>query len=636
VLDGVSAAAPDSPLLFPEIGTNALEPVGVRHRPEELDALFGQADVVVSERFSVQRHGAVPMETRCLLAEEDGEGGLTVWGAAKVKHFNRKILADLLGREEETIRCIEGDVGGGFGARGEFYPEDYLIPWLAIELGRPVKWVEDRREDLLALNHSREQEWELSYAAAADGTLLAFRAKAWFNQGAYVRTHGSVLLPELMLNHTPGPYRWRAYEVEATSVLSNKTPAGTYRGPGQFEPTFVRERMVDLVAAELGMDPVALRRHNLVTPADMPYDTGLPDVDTGKGVLYDDGDFPLVFESLLERTGYDALRAEVGTRRAGGERLGLSATAFIEMGNPGVFEQARVVAEEDGTFTAHVGVASVGQGVETALSQVAADLLDVPIERVRVSYQDTALVPEGQGAFSSRSTVYGGYAIAGAVRELHATAHSVAAERLEIAEADLEVAGDEIRPRGNPGRGVPLAELGIDGFYRYQPEGGSHTLMGANVALVRVDGDSGEVELLRYAIAYEVGRAVNPQMLEGQVVGAAVQGIGGALLEDFAYGPDGQPLSTSFIDYALPTATEVPDIDVALFELGTTSGEDPLLGVKGGGEGGIIAVGATVANAVADALGPEAGRRLTRLPVAPEVVQRLVRGEAVGVAALGA
>jgi carbon-monoxide dehydrogenase large subunit len=626
VLSGVSAAAADSPLLFPDIGTNALEPVHVAHHGEELDALFASAAVVVSERFHVQRHGAVPMETRCLLAEQDAEGELTVWGAAKVKHFNRKILADLLGREEQTIRCIEGEVGGGFGARGEFYPEDFLIPWLAVELGRPVKWVEDRREDLLALNHSREQDWEISYAAAADGTLIAFRAKALFNQGAYVRTHGSVLLPELMLNHTPGPYRWRAYEIEATSVLSNKTPAGTYRGPGQYEPTFVRERMVDLVARELGMDPLELRRRNIVTPADMPYDTGLRDVDTGKAVLYDDGDFPRVFEALLERADYDGLAREVETRRAAGECVGLSATAFIEMGNPGVFEQARVVAEPDGTFVAHVGVASVGQGVQTVLSQIAADLLRVPIERVRVSYHDTKIVPEGQGAFSSRSTVYGGYAIAGAVRDLEEKACRAAAERLEIGEADLELApGGNVRPRGTRRRGIPAGELGVEGFYRYQPEGGSHTLMGANVALVAVDRESGGVELERFAIAYEIGRAVNPLTLEGQVVGAAAQGLGGALFEDFAYGPDGQPLATSFIDYALPTAAEVPKFDVLLFELGETSKDDPLKGVKGGGEGGIIAIAATVSNAVADALGPDA-ERLTALPISPERVQRAARG----------
>jgi aerobic carbon-monoxide dehydrogenase large subunit len=627
VLDPVAAESASAALLHPAIGTNVIDRVSVSHG-QDLDRLFEQAAIVIRQHFSVQRHGAVPLEPRCLIAENDPSASqLTVWGAAKVKHFNRRILATLLEREPESIRCIEGDVGGGFGARGEFYPEDYLIPWLAIELCRPVKWVEDRRENLIALNHSREQQWDVEYAAAKDGTLLAFRAKAWFNQGAYARTHGSVLLPNLMLNHTPGPYRWQAYEVEALAMLSNKTPAGTYRGPGQYEPTFVRERMVDLVARELGMDPVELRLRNLVGPEDMPYDSGLPDVDTGKPVLYDEGDFPRVFRALLEHVDYPALRRETDARQRRGERVGLAATAFIEMGNPGVFEQARVVAEEDGTFTAHVGIASVGQGVETVLSQIAADALRVPIERIRISYKDTAVVPEGQGAFSSRATVWGGYAITGAIRDLMQQATNAAAEKLEIAVEDLEVLdGGIIRPRGQPSGGLPMSELGVQGQHRYEPEGGSHILSGANVGLVRVDGDSGAVELERYAISYEVGRAINPLTLEGQVRGAAAQGIGGALFEEFAYDPEGQPLSTSFMDYALPSATEIPNIDVVLLEFGETAEDDPVAGAKGAGEGGVIATAATITAAVADAIGP-AGWSLSALPLTPEVVQRLVREE---------
>ncbi|MDQ6818085.1 MAG: molybdopterin-dependent oxidoreductase, partial [Actinomycetota bacterium] len=619
VLDPVAAAQPRATVLHPDLGTNVIDRVHTSHG-EDIDDLFELAAVVVAQHFSVQRHGAVPLEPRCVLAEHDpATSQITVWGAAKVKHFNRRILATLLGVEPESIRCIEGDVGGGFGARGEFYPEDYLIPWLAIELGRPVKWVEDRRENLVALNHSREQQWDVEYAAAEDGTLLAFRAQAWFNQGAYARTHGSVLLPKLMLNHIAGPYRWQAYKAEALSILSNKTPAGTYRGPGQYEPTFVRERMVDLVARELGMDPAELRLRNMVDPSDMPYNTGLPDVDTGTPVLYEEGDFPRVFRSLLERVDYASLRHETDARRSRGERVGLAATAFIEMGNPGIFEQARVVAEPDGTFTAHVGIASVGQGVETVLSQIAADALQVPIERVRISYQDTAVVPEGQGAFSSRATVWGGHAIAGAVRDLFERAREAAAGRLEVPSEEIEISGGTAR---HSAHSMPISELAPEGSYRYEPPGGSHILSGANVGQVRVDPVSGGVEVLRYAIAYEIGRAINPLTLEGQVRGAAAQGIGGALWEEFAYTPEGQPLSTSFMDYAMPTAVEIPDIDVLLIELGETVENDPVAGAKGGGEGGIIATAATITAAVADAIGPPAWA-LATLPLMPETLQGL-------------
>lgn len=622
VLDALEAASQDSPPIHPAIESNVIDRLTISHG-EDIDRVFDEAAVVVRRQFSVQRHGAVPLEPRCLLASYDGaRSELTVWGAAKVKHFNRRILATLLGVEPDTIRCIEGDVGGGFGARGEFYPEDYLIPWLAIQVGRPVKWVEDRRENLIALNHSREQRWDVEYAAAEDGTLLAFRARAAFNQGAYARTHGSVLLPKLILNHTPGPYRWQAYEAEALSVLSNKTPAGTYRGPGQYEPTFVRERMVDIVSRELRIDPVELRRKNLVTPRHMPYDTGLPDVDTGRPVHYDEGDFPRVFDSLLEHVDYFELRRETDRRRRAGERIGLSATMFVEMGNPGVFEQARVVAEEDGTFTAHVGIASVGQGVETVLSQIAADVLGVPIDRVQVSYQDTALVPEGQGAFSSRATVWGGYAISGAVRELVKQARAAAAQRFGTSPEEFELVEGEVAWGGES---VPLCELVREARFRYEPGGGSHILSGANVGQVRVDPVSGGVELLRYAVAYEVGRAINPLTLEGQVRGAAAQGMGGALLEEFAYTPEGQPLSSTFVDYMLPTAPEVPEIDVLLLEYAETSDEDPIAGAKGAGEGGIIATAATVTSAVADALGPAAWS-LSSLPLRPEVVQKLAAG----------
>jgi carbon-monoxide dehydrogenase large subunit len=623
VLDAGEAAKPDATPVHEAIGTNVLDLIQTIHG-DDLDELFAEAAVVLRRQFSVQRHGAVPLEPRVLLADYDAERDyLTVWGAAKVKHFNRKILSDMLGMEEERIRCIEGDVGGGFGARGEFYPEDYLIPWLAIKLRRPVKWVEDRRENLIALNHSREQQWDVEYAAREDGTLIGFRAHALFNQGAYARTHGTVLLPLLMLNHIPGPYRWQAYEISARSVLSNKTPAGTYRGPGQYEPTFVRERMMDMLARELDIDPVTLRLRNIVTPSEMPYDTGLADIDTGVPVLYEEGDFPLAFTSLLDRVNYPALRRRTDEQQAAGEHVGLATTAFVEMGNPGVFEQARLVAAADGTFTAHVGVASVGQGVETVLSQIAADLLQVPIERVHLSYQDTAVVPEGQGAFSSRATVWGGYAIAGAVKELLQRARDAAAQRWETSPEDITIVDGQVSWAGEA---LPVYELVDEVLYRYEPGEASHILSGANVCRVRVDPVSGSVQLLDYAISYEVGRAINPLTLEGQIRGAAAQGMGGALLEEFAYTPEGQPMSSTFMDYQLPTAAEIPNVDVLVLELGETSDVDPIAGAKGGGEGGIIGTAATITAAVADALGPAAWS-MSSLPLTPEMIQRLARPE---------
>jgi carbon-monoxide dehydrogenase large subunit len=291
------------------------------------------------------------------------------------------------------------------------------------------------------------------------------------------------------------------------------------------------------------------------------------------------------------------------------------------MGNPGTFEQARVVAEPDGTFVAHVGVASVGQGVETVLAQVAADQLGVPFERVRVTYHDTDVIPEGQGAFSSRATVFGGNAVAGAVRVLYENARAAAAEVLGVDADKVTVEGGVARVRRGK-RSIPLGELGVEGLYRYEPGEGSHVLAGGNVAMVRVDRDTGGVEILRYGISYDVGKAINPLTLEGQLRGAAVQGFGGAFLEEFAYREDGQPVATSFMDYVMPTAAETSDIDVFVLELGEQSEDEPLAGAKGGGEGGIIATAATLSNAVADALGTGAGS-FTTLPLTPERVRSL-------------
>jgi aerobic carbon-monoxide dehydrogenase large subunit len=632
VLDPLEAGSPDAPLIHPDaLESNLMDPLRASHG-ENVDELFAEADVVISEELRMHRHAAVPMEPRALLGEyEPGADRITIWGAAKVKHFNRRALASLLGTEEEKVRLVECDVGGGFGARGELYPEDFLVPWLARELRRPVKWVEDRRENLVALNHSREGVWQIRAAADSDGGLLAFRAKAWFNQGAYVRTHGSVLLPNLMLNHLPGPYLWRGWETEAVCVLSNKTGAGTYRGPGQYEPTYVRERTLDLIAAELGADRAELRRKNLVPADRMPYDSGVPDVDSGRSTFYAEGDYPETFDALLERLDYAGLCAEAERRRADGETVGVGITCFVEMGNPGVFEQARISPQPDGRFVAHVGIASVGQGIETVLSQIAADTMGIPIERFHISYQDTDVIPEGQGAFSSRGTVFGGNAIVGAIRDLEANAVRAASAHLGVDESRVLIEAGEARvKRGR--RSVPIHELGVEGEYRYEPGEGSHVLMGSNLALVRLDTDTGGVEILRYGISYDVGKAINPLTLEGQVRGAAVQGIGGALFEEFAYGEDGQPLATSFIDYAMPTAAELSPIDVLLLELGEQDPKDPLAGAKGGGEGGIIATAATLANAVADAVG-DGGRALTALPITPELVHRLAAGGRTGAAA---
>jgi carbon-monoxide dehydrogenase large subunit len=576
------------------LGSNLVNRVSVRHG--DIEAVFASADVVISERLAVQRLTAAPLETRGLVAEfDDAAERLTLWGATKVKHFNRAALARMLELPVESVRLLEVDVGGGFGVRGELYPEDVLVPFAARLLGRPVKWIEERHEHLLATNHAREQVHEIEIAAAADGTLLGFRDRAWCDQGAYVRTQG--ILPALLpIDHLPGPYVWRAFEIESAAIITNRTPVGTLRGPGMTEATFVRERMVDLVARELGLDPADVRRRSLIRADRMPFSF---DRGEAPSITYESGDFPAFFERLLDHAGYEQLRVDQARRRGHGDSVGIGLAAYMEINAPGPLERATITPSADGTFVVRVGVSSVGQGLQTTLSQIAADELGVAPDRIEVRHHDTDDLPEGIGTFASRSTVLAGNAIAIAARELQAQAVA----------AGLDMTNDA----------AGLADRGIRAEGTYSKEGVSFSF-GAHLALAEVDRATGKVKLLRYVVAHDVGRAVNPALLRGQLAGAAAQGIGGALLEQLAYDEDGQPLFSSFLDYLVPSAEDLPKIDVIVIEHPT---ETNPLGLKGGGEGGMAGTLAAVANAVEDALGPD-GPRIRSLPLTPDAVWTLL------------
>lgn len=585
----VADAAGGGPVLHDALGTNVVNTFPMRYG--DVDAAFAEAALVVRETLRVPRDAATPLETRGVLAEVDPDGRLIVWGAAKVKHFNRDALASLLGLEPERILLVEGDVGGGFGARGEFYPEDFLIPFLAVRLGRPVKWIEDRYEHFVATNHSREQVHELELAVAADGTLLAFRDRFVCDVGAYVRTQG-VILPLITLQQLVGPYPWRAFEATASAVLTNKTPGGTFRAPGVTEGTFVRERMVDRAAAELGIDPVELRRRNLVSEIPHVFDFG----EHAPPIVYESGDFGATFEALLEQAGYPELRAEQERARAAGRTLGIGVAAFTEMGGIGPYEQASVVPLDDGRFCVKVGIAALGQGVDTTLAQIAGDQLGVPFDAVCIDHADTDTVQMGFGAFASRSTVLAGNAIA-------------------IAAADLRAKAGE-----GPLDARALAAAGVVGEGRFEKEFPSFSF-GANLSLVEVDPETGAVRVLKHVVAFDVGRAVNPLLLRGQLAGGAAQGIAGALYEELPYDEDAQPRATSLAEYGMPTSAELPPIDVVVLEF--PSPNNPL-GLKGGGEAGVAGAPAAVANAVADALG-ERGRGVNELPLTPPRVRALLR-----------
>ncbi|MCA1645221.1 MAG: xanthine dehydrogenase family protein molybdopterin-binding subunit, partial [Chloroflexi bacterium] len=455
VVYGRAALEPGAPVLHDKPGTNLAAEFSMV--VGDVDTAFADADVVIRERFKIQRHTANPIETRGLMAEFDrGRGILTVWGATKVPHFNRAVLAELLGIGEHQIHFVEGDVGGGFGVRGEFYPEDFLIPLLALRIGRPVQWIEDRQEHLQAANHSREQEHDVEIAVRGDGTICGLRDRIVNDMGAYIRTHGATV-PTLTASMLPGPYVIPNYRCEVRCVLTNKTPAGTYRGPGRFEAAFVRERLIDLVARRLELDPADVRRRNFIPSTRMPYDTGLNAL--GTHIVYDSGNYAALFEQALAAVDYPALRADLRRARALGRSVGVGLGYFVEKSGLGPWEYARVEVDPSGQVVVYSGLASVGQGMETSLAQVCADALSVDYRAISVRHGDSDTVPYGMGAFASRGAVLASNAVRLAAQAVKDKALEVAAQLLEVSLDDLELASGGVRVRGAPERGLGLGAV---------------------------------------------------------------------------------------------------------------------------------------------------------------------------------
>ncbi|HET9489765.1 MAG TPA: xanthine dehydrogenase family protein molybdopterin-binding subunit [Methylomirabilota bacterium] len=632
VADARRATAREAPVLHAAIDGNVVDTLHTRRGDAE--AALAGARYRVSERFSVQRHTGVPMETRGLTAAFDaGTGVLGLWGVAKVPHFNRRVLADLLGHPEHLIHFVELEVGGGFGVRGEFYPEDLIVPWAARRLGRPVQWIEDRREHLMATNHSRQQEHDIEIGFDGDGRIVALVDRFTVDMGAYIRTHG-VTVPELTAALLPGPYRIPHYACEIRCVLTNKTPTGTYRGPGRFECTFVRERLIDVAARRLGLDPLELRRRNFVTPAEMPYEVG--GASLNQKTVYDCGDYRSALDQALEAVGYEAARAEQADARRRGRYVGIGVGCLVEKAGLGPWEYARVEVDGTGHVVVYSGVAAVGQGIETTLAQVTADELNVSPEAVTVVHGDSAQVPFGVGGFASRGASVALPAAAEAARKVRAKILHVAASLLEAASDDLVLEEGAVHVRGLPDRRVTFRELaraavpgppgmepGLYAAHFFEAPRMTYPY-GTHVAVVEVDPDTGRVRLLKYAIAYDIGRAINPMIVDGQLVGALAQGLGGTLLEELVYDDQGQPLATTFMDYLVPTAMEMPEATEVRILEETPTPLNPL-GVKGVGEGGSSGCGGAIANAVADALAP-LGVSITALPLSPDRLLALIRG----------
>jgi carbon-monoxide dehydrogenase large subunit len=601
------------------------EPAVIRRSYGDLEGAFARAHRIVTLNASIGRHTGVPMETRGgLCVYNPDKDALTLYGASKVPHYNRDAISRMLGLAPGRLELSEGHVGGGFGIRGELYPEDVLLCAAALRLKRPVKWIEDRREHLLAANHSRDQAYRLEAAIDERGFILGLKAQFFTDQGAYVRTHGTTVT-DLSAGLLPGPYIIPAYRVEGHIRLTNKTPAGTYRAPGRYESTFARERLMDRIADELSLSLIEVRRVNLIGEEAMPFARGFETL--GTNIVYDSGKYRDLLDRVLSHLEHEKLEAELAARRGRGEKVGLGLAFFVEKSGLGPQDLVRIKVDSSGDIEIVTGVASVGQGVETVLAQICAETIRVPIERIRVVHGKTDRIEIGFGAFASRVTVMAGSAVKIAAEALRARVLEVAAKLLQTNAHALRLTQgrvEAINSRASLSLGDIAAHLAVSGGL--SSEGrfvASHMTYpyGIHVAQVRIDPETSGIKIERYLVAYDVGRAINPMLVEGQIAGGVAQGIGGALLEEFVYDENGQPLAASFADYLLPTCREVPEVEILLRE----DAPSPLnpLGVKGAGEGGITAVGAALAAAIDAAIGKPGA--ITHLPVTPTRLHAILR-----------
>ncbi len=603
-------------------GDVLLFPAAKSNRASRFAATKGNADegfraaaFTHREQFRVQRMTALPMETRGLLAEwDETTQHLTVAGAAKLPFFNRRAMAAMMNLAEESVDYIEYDVGGGFGARGEFYPEDFLVAFAARRFKRPVKWIEDRREHLAAIAHSRETDCDIEFAFDRDGLILAIRGDVSIDIGAYVRPNGMTPVRNAA-QFLSGPYRIPNIAINSYALVSNKTPSGTYRGPGRFETCFFYERMLEIVARSRNLDPLALRRRNLISLDEMPYKLASVEPNDGFGSTQcDSGDYSSTFDRCLVEFGWPEKRKLQG-KLIDGRHHGIGIACFIEGGGSGPRENARLVIEKDGSVSVYVGSSAVGQGVETVFAQIAADALEIPLTSIRVMHGSTTYLKEGYGSYGSRATVMGGSAVVVAAQKLLENFRALAAKELHVPPEKLTMAdGQATAPDGRRLTLTDLSAHGLSAEGSFSNNSKATYTYGTALAHVAVDAKTARVEVLDYVVVDDVGRIINPHTLHGQVIGAAVQGLGGVFSEELVYDSNGQLLSGSLADYLIPVATDYPNVRAISLEL-HPSPNNPL-GAKGAGEGGIIPVGGALANAVSNALS-SLGVEIRELPLTP-------------------
>jgi aerobic carbon-monoxide dehydrogenase large subunit len=607
----------------------------MKQKAGDVDKAFAEADHVIKEKLTIHRGGCHAIETRGIVAQfVPKEGFLTIWASCQGPHRIRRTLLQLLDIPEHKVRVVAPRVGGGFGPKGGFYPENFLLPWLAIRLGTAVKWIEDRHEHFIASRQERDQTHWVEAAFNRDGRVLALKNFFLYDTGAYTT---SLVVPWITLATLPGPYKIPNLQLEFKAVFTNKVTAMVVRGAGRPQAVYVMEKIMDQIARTLAIDPAEVRRRNFIQKHEYPYAVGIIYRDNNP-LEYDSGDYPACLEKALEMIGYRDVRAAQDEARNRGVRLGVGIAAYVEGTGFGPYEGGTVKVASDGKVYVFSGAASQGQGQETALGQICADSLGVDYKNVHVVTGDSAVIAHGVGTFASRVMVTAGNAVAQAALQVRQKAVEHAATKFECSSEDLSVANGEIFVKGSPQRKLALSTLahelsnrvsgftlnqnvepGLEATVYYSPHRSTHS-NGVHVAEVKVDEETGHVEVQKYAVAHDCGTIINPMLVDGQIHGGVAHGIGNALFEEVIHDEDGQILNASYMDYYLPGSMEVPKIEVAHIETPT-----PLnpLGCKGAGEGGTIPSPAAVALAIQDALS-DLNVKVDRLPVTPEALLNLI------------
>ncbi len=636
-IDVEKAMQSDAPILYEEFGTNV--PFGMHPPTDDIDKVFQQTQadggVVVKARMVNQRVAPVAMETRGVVAEyRKANKTLTVWSSSQIPHLLRNILAALVGLPQHQVRVIVPEVGGGFGSKLNVYPEEMAAAFASMKLGHAVKWIEDRSENMVATIHGRDQVDYVEVAANKDGKITGLKIYGISDLGAYSQLFTDVIMIAFGFPVSCGSYDIPTIHISGDIVFTNKTPTDAYRGAGRPEATYIAERAIDLVAHELGKDPVDVRRINFIKPEQFPYKTAA-------GAVYDTGNYEGALDKALQIVNYESLRAEQKQKRAEGKLMGIGLSSYIEIcgfgpkgtAPVGLYESARVRVEQSGTVMVYTGSSPHGQGEETTFAQIVAEEFGIPVENVLVMHGDTDSTPEGRGTYGSRTTAVGGSAVYNAVQRLKEKMTQIASHMLEASASDVTLEEGKFSVAGSPQKAVtfnevaatanlsntlaPGIEPGLETTVFFEPEACVFPF-GTHICVVEIDKETGEAEITRFVAVDDCGRQLNPLLVQGQIHGGIAQGVGQAMWEQVVYSEDGQLLTGSLMDYAMPIAEELPT-----YELDHTITLTPVnpLGVKGVGEAGTIGSTPAVANAIADALGVAH----VDMPFTPEKLWKIIQ-----------